>query len=118
MPDENDNNEGGEGEARKGLLPVAVYVHGGAFNRGTASMHDTASMVSWSAAPFVAVSFNYRLGALGFLPCAAAAADGALNLGLRDQILLLAWVRDNIARFGGDPGCVTLFGLSAGAHSV
>ncbi|KAI9901277.1 hypothetical protein N3K66_003094 [Trichothecium roseum] len=126
VPDENNNNnnnsgsnsEGGGGGARKGLLPVAVYVHGGAFNRGTASMHDTASMVSWSAEPFVAVSFNYRLGALGFLPCSAAARAGALNLGLRDQVLLLEWVRDNIARFGGDPGCVTLFGLSAGAHSI
>lgn len=48
-------------------LPVAVYVHGGAFNRGTASMHNTASMVAWSEAPIIAVSFNYRLGALGFL---------------------------------------------------
>lgn len=48
-------------------LPVAVYVHGGAFNRGTASMHNTASMVAWSDAPIIAVSFNYRLGALGFL---------------------------------------------------
>lgn len=48
-------------------LPVAVYVHGGAYNRGTASMHNTASMVAWSEASIIAVSFNYRLGALGFL---------------------------------------------------
>lgn len=48
-------------------LPVAIYIHGGAYNRGTASMHNTASMVAWSEAPIIAVSFNYRIGALGFL---------------------------------------------------
>jgi carboxylesterase type B len=48
-------------------LPVAIYVHGGAYNRGTASMHNTASMVAWTEAPIIAVSFNYRIGALGFL---------------------------------------------------
>lgn len=100
------------------LLPVAVYIHGGAFNRGTASMHNTASMVAWSAAPLVAVSFNYRIGALGFLPSALSAQEGVLNLGLKDQIVLMEWVRDNIAAFGGDPAQVTLVGLSAGAHSV
>ncbi|KAH7305424.1 Alpha/Beta hydrolase protein [Stachybotrys elegans] len=100
------------------LLPVAVYIHGGAFNRGTASMHNTASMVSWSEANFIAVSFNYRLGALGFLPSSITAKEGILNLGLRDQILLLEWVRDNIVHFGGDPQQVTLIGLSAGAHSI
>lgn len=99
-------------------LPVAVYIHGGAFNRGTASMHNTASMVAWSPAPFIAVSFNYRIGSLGFLPSSASAKEGVLNLGLKDQILLFEWVRDNIREFGGDPNNVTLFGLSAGAHSV
>lgn len=102
------------------LLPVAVYIHGGAFNRGTASMHNTASMVGAAARrrPFVAVSFNYRIGALGFLPSGLSAREGVLNLGLRDQIVLFEWVRDNIRAFGGDPGQVTLVGLSAGAHSV
>lgn len=100
------------------LLPVAVYIHGGAFNRGTASMHNTASMVGAARRPFVAVSFNYRIGALGFLPSGLSAREGVLNLGLRDQIVLFEWVRDNIRAFGGDPGQVTLIGLSAGAHSV
>lgn len=99
-------------------LPVAIYIHGGAFNRGSASMHETASMVSWSEAPFVAVSFGYRLGALGFLPSTVTKKEGLLNLGLRDQILLFEWVQENIEQFGGDPNNVTLFGLSAGAHSV
>lgn len=99
-------------------LPVAIYIHGGAFNRGTSSMHNTASMVAWSEAPFVAVSFNYRIGALGFLPSALTAKEGSLNLGMRDQIVLFEWVKDNIGAFGGDPDNVTLVGLSAGAHSV
>lgn len=99
-------------------LPVAIYVHGGAFNRGSASMHDTASMLAWSEEPFIAVSFGYRLGALGFLPSTLSKKEGLLNLGLHDQICLFQWVQDNIEAFGGDPGNITLFGLSAGAHSV
>ncbi|KAH8429039.1 putative extracellular lipase [Aspergillus melleus] len=81
-------------------------------------MHNTASMVGWSAQPFVGVSFNYRIGALGFLPSSTTAKEGVLNLGLHDQLLLLQWVQDNIASFGGDPSQVTLFGVSAGAHSI
>ncbi|KAI1848519.1 hypothetical protein JX265_013802 [Neoarthrinium moseri] len=100
------------------LLPVAIYVHGGAFNRGSASMHNTTSMVGWSSEPFIAVSFNYRIGALGFLPSRLSAKEGVLNLGLKDQILLLEWVQENIEYFGGDPDNVTLVGLSAGAHSI
>lgn len=74
-------------------------------------------MVSW-AEPLLVVSFNYRIGALGFLNSAMTAKEGLLNLGLRDQVQLLDWVRDNIAHFGGDPSRITLIGLSAGAHSV
>jgi carboxylesterase type B len=99
-------------------LPVAIYVHGGAYNRGSAAMHKTASMVAWSEEPFIAVTFGYRLGALGFLPSSVSKKEGLLNLGLRDQSFLFQWVQENIALFGGDPGTVTLFGLSAGAHSV
>ncbi|EPS25512.1 hypothetical protein PDE_00445 [Penicillium oxalicum 114-2] len=99
-------------------LPVAVYFHGGAFNHGSATMHDTAAMVAWSESPFIGVSFGYRLGALGFLPSSLTKKEGILNLGLRDQIHLLEWVQENISEFGGDPGNVTLFGLSAGAHSI
>ncbi|CAG7983433.1 unnamed protein product [Penicillium salamii] len=106
---------GTDGEKK---LPVAVYIHGGAFNRGSAAMHSTASMVAWSEKPFVAVSFGYRIGALGFLPSSLSQKEGLLNLGLRDQVHLLQWVQDNITNFGGDPNNVTLFGLSAGAHSI
>ncbi|OLN85436.1 Acetylcholinesterase 2 [Colletotrichum chlorophyti] len=99
-------------------LPVAVYIHGGAFNRGTAMTHNTASFLANSGQQFIAVSFNYRIGALGFLPSTMSHEQGALNLGLKDQIILLEWVRDNIAAFGGDPNDVTLFGISAGGHSI
>lgn len=99
-------------------LPVALYIHGGAFNRGAAAMHNTGSMVAWSESPFIGVSFGYRVGALGFLPSSLSKKEGVLNLGLRDQIHLFEWVQENIGKFGGDPGNVTLFGLSAGAHSV
>jgi carboxylesterase type B len=99
-------------------LPVALYIHGGAFNRGSAHMHKTASMVANAPEAFVAVTFQYRIGALGFLPSSLSAKEGVLNLGLKDQILMMEWVQENIAAFGGDPSNVTLFGLSAGAHSV
>jgi carboxylesterase type B len=62
----------------------------------------------------VCVTINYRVGAEGFLYL----GDGIANLGLLDQIAALEWVRNNIGRFGGDPGKVTVFGESAGAMSV
>lgn len=81
-------------------------------------MHDTASMLAWSEEPFIALSFNYRIGALGFLNSELTAKEGLLNLGLHDQKLLLEWVQQNIEAFGGDPSDVTIAGLSAGAHSI
>lgn len=99
-------------------LPVVVYVHGGGFNGGVGTERNMASFVSWAKEPIIAVNFNYRVGALGFLPSAVTAREGLLNLGLKDQQLLFAWVRDNVAAFGGDADNITLMGLSAGAHSV
>ncbi|CAK1358116.1 unnamed protein product [Cercospora beticola] len=99
-------------------LPVLVYIHGGAFNRGFAAMHDTASMLANSEEPFIALSFNYRIGALGFLNSKVTENLDLLNLGLHDQKLVLEWVQNNIEHFGGDPNKVTIAGLSAGAHSI
>jgi triacylglycerol lipase len=75
-------------------------------------------MLAHSASPFLAISFNYRLGALGFLNCAFTSKQGLLNLGLHDQVMLLEWVQANAAAFGGNPKSVTVIGLSAGAHSI
>jgi len=90
-------------------LPVLVWIHGGAFTNGTAhaSWYDGSNL---AARGCVVVTINYRLGAFGFA--------GRADVGLRDQIAALGWVRDNISRFGGDPKNVTVFGESAGGCSV
>ncbi|KAK4042313.1 Alpha/Beta hydrolase protein [Parachaetomium inaequale] len=112
-----EKTEGGP-EKKRPRLPVVVYVHGGGFNTGHGTERNMASFVAWADAPMVAVNFNYRVGALGFLPSDVTAREGLLNLGLRDQQMLLGWVQDNIEAFGGDPSRVTIMGLSAGAHSI
>jgi carboxylesterase type B len=99
-------------------LPVLVYIHGGSFNYGYAKAAGMFSLVAWSPVPLIGVSFNYRLGALGFLSSKVMAKEGLLNLGLKDQSLLLEWVQENISAFGGNPNDVTVMGSSAGAHSV
>ena len=99
-------------------LPVLVHIYGGAFNFGAGHSRQVSNMVGWSTEPFIGVSFNYRVGAFGFLPSSLTAKEGLLNAGLKDQALLLEWVQENIAEFGGDPENVTLMGNSAGAHSV
>ncbi len=103
------------------LLPVLVFFHGGAYVLGDDSeggLYDGTRLAA--AARVLVVSFNYRLGVLGFLHHAAL-LDGnetTSNYGLLDQRFFLQWVRDNAASFGGDPARVTLFGQSAGAMSV
>ena len=99
-------------------LPVLVHFYGGSFNFGAGNSRQINNLVGYSAEPFIGVSFNYRIGALGFLSSGLGEKEGLLNAGLKDQVLLLEWVRDNIAEFGGDPNDVTLMGNSAGAHGV
>jgi acetylcholinesterase len=99
-------------------LPVLVYIHGGSFNFGFAKASAIPSLVAWSPEPIIGISFNYRVGALGFLPSKIMAKEGCLNLGLKDQSLLLEWVQENVGAFGGDAENVTVMGSSAGAHSV
>ncbi|MEU6564337.1 carboxylesterase/lipase family protein [Nocardia nova] len=94
-------------------LPVLVWIHGGAFTRGSnaRTMYDGSTFARDGV---VVVAINYRLGISGF----AAVPGAPLNRGLHDQVFALRWVRDNIAAFGGDPDNVTIFGESAGGMSV
>jgi para-nitrobenzyl esterase len=102
-------------------LPVMVWIYGGAFVRGSSAnpLFDGTDLAKHGV---VVVSFNYRLGWLGFFdhPALAAEAPGEPhgNYGLMDQIAALEWVKRNIASFGGDPANVTIFGESAGGMSV
>ena len=101
--------------------PVMVWIHGGAYIFGSASQRIYDGVRFAAGGEVVLVSLNYRLGAFGFLELGAFATpdcpfDG--NLGLRDIIQALEWVRDNIAAFGGDPAQVTIFGQSAGGGLV
>jgi para-nitrobenzyl esterase len=107
-------------EPHDGPLPVMFFIHGGGYMFGSSatSVYDGAAIARRGA---VYVSANYRLGALGCLDLSAlSTATHPLedNLFLRDLVLALRWVRDNIAEFGGDPDNVTIFGESAGAHAV
>lgn len=100
--------------------PVVVWIYGGGFNIGSASM------ANYSGEPMaregvVRVNIAYRVGALGFLAHPALSAEsghGSGNYGLMDQIAALQWIKRNIVRFGGDPDNVTIVGQSAGAMSV
>lgn len=106
-------------EARRDL-PVVVYVHGGAFNFGFPAERDLASFVAWGRNQVLVVSISYRLGALGFLSGSPETPPKGLNLnlGLKDQRVAVEWVRQWIGEFGGDVDDITLWGSSAGAHSV
>ncbi|KAJ5278962.1 hypothetical protein N7478_004334 [Penicillium angulare] len=101
---------------KKGLKPVMLWVHGGAFTSGTGSdpTFDGGNLAS--RGDVVVVTTNYRLGNLGFLALDDGTTNG--NYGMADQITALEWVRRNIEDFGGDPDRVTIFGQSAGAGSV
>ena len=106
------DTEAGDGK------PVMVWLHGGAYLLGASAQalyHGGALAGSGDA---VIVTVNYRLGALGFLDLSSYGDGFDTNLGLRDVLFALQWVRDNIAGFGGDPARVTLFGESAGAGIV
>ena len=101
--------------------PVLVWIHGGGFwaGFGGEERHNGARLAKKGA---VVVTLNYRLGPFGFLAHPAFLAESpyhaAGNYGLLDQIAALRWVQRNIARFGGDPSRVTIFGESAGGMSV
>lgn len=104
--------------AGRDKLPVLVWVHGGGMVNGASHDHDGSLLAEKGG--LVVVTINYRLNLMGFLAHPALDAEGHPfgNYGLLDQQAALRWVRNNIARFGGDPGNVTLAGQSAGATSL
>src|SRR5580704_10574895 len=93
--------------------PVMVWIHGGALVTGESDDYLPTKLVQDGV---TVVTINYRLGALGFLahPALADAKGQSGDYGLEDQQAALPWVQRNIARFGGDPRDVTIFGESAG----
>ena len=105
-----------DGEA----LPVMVFVHGGGYILGSSAtpIYDGVGLARRGC---IYVSMNYRLGALGCLDLSSLSTDDITidsNLFLRDVVLALRWVKENVAAFGGNPDNVTIFGESAGAHIV
>jgi para-nitrobenzyl esterase len=102
-------------------LPVFVWIYGGGFTSGSAAcaVYDGEELANKGV---IFVSFNYRVGVLGFLAHPELSMESANkvsgNYGLLDQIAALQWIRENIAAFGGDPGKVTIAGQSAGSMSV
>ena len=107
--------------APRARLPVMVWIHGGAFVFGSGSQPDF-SGVQFARQGVILVTFNYRLGRLGFFAFPALSREHPEEFkgsyAYMDQIAALKWVRQNIAEFGGDPQNVTIFGESAGGVSV
>lgn len=99
-------------------LPVIFQIHGGGYTLGNAQTMPGDAMVHLSNGKVIYVSIQYRLGIFGFLAGTQVAADGVLNAGILDQRAALDWVQRNIAKFGGDPKRVTIWGGSAGGASV
>ncbi|WWD21657.1 hypothetical protein CI109_106143 [Kwoniella shandongensis] len=107
--------------ASTAYLPVMVWVYGGSFTSGSASLYNATFLEAYAAQtgkPFIFVAVNYRLGAFGWGYGSGFAENGAANLGLRDIRKGLEWVQENIWAFGGNPDQVTVFGESAGAIAI
>ncbi|QCQ93122.1 carboxylesterase/lipase family protein [Rhodococcus sp. SGAir0479] len=101
--------------------PVMVWIHGGSYFRGASSqpVYDGRGLAE--SGDVVVVTVNYRLGVFGFVDFSSLSTDRHrfdTNVGLQDMIAALRWVQANIAAFGGDPDCVTVFGESAGGSAV
>lgn len=102
-------------------LPVMVFVHGGGYSVGSSRDFSGQGRNFVRTGKVVYVSFNYRLGVLGYLDFSRYSTRRRpieSNLGLRDQVAALRWIKRNIRSFGGDPDRVTVFGESAGGNAV
>lgn len=102
-------------------LPVMVWIHGGGLNMGTGFKKNSDGS-EFARNGVILVSFNYRLGQLGFLahPALSKESERSVsgNYSFLDQIRALKWIKQNISAFGGDPNNVTIFGESAGGTSI
>jgi para-nitrobenzyl esterase len=105
-----------------GSRPVMVYLHGGGFDSGSGNELLAYEGTNLAARhDVVVITANHRLNALGFLDLASLELPGYerhVNVGMQDLVLLLEWVRENVAAFGGDPDNVTLFGQSGGGMKI
>ena len=104
-----------------GSAPVLVWLHGGGMMSGSGSWSLTEGGPLARRENVVVVTLNHRLGLLGYLHLGAVLGEDYAtsgNAGMLDIVAALAWVRDNVAAFGGDPGRVTIFGQSGGAAKV
>jgi para-nitrobenzyl esterase len=104
-----------------GQRPVMVWLHGGAFAYGSGNRAVTEGANLARRGDVVVVSVNHRLNICGYLhleDIGGARFAGSGNAGSLDMIAALEWVRNNIAAFGGDPGCITIFGESGGGGKV
>jgi len=106
---------------RSDKLPVMVWIHGGGFTTGSGGQ-SYYSGENLAREGVVLVTINYRLGPFGFLAHPALSKESEKgvsgNYGMLDQVAALQWVQKNIAAFGGNPECVTIFGESAGSAGV
>ncbi|XP_034952492.1 venom carboxylesterase-6-like [Chelonus insularis] len=99
------------------LLPVIMWIHGGGFQWNMDFKNGKYAGPDFLMdRDVIFVTFNYRLGPLGFMSTGDDLISG--NMGLKDQSMAISWVKENIKDFGGNPDLITLFGLSAGGVSV
>ena len=99
----------------EGKHPVLVWIHGGAYLTGSGMYQRYDASEISKQGDIVVVNISYRMGVFGFY---YDEEKDIVNLGLQDQVCALQWIQRNIRLFGGDPEQVTVFGQSAGAHSV
>nr|AJP62547.1 carboxylesterase [Oxya chinensis] len=101
-------------ESEGGVKPVMVWIHGGGYTvgSGNSDMYGPDYLLNHDV---VVVTLNYRLGVLGFMSTGDSVVTG--NMGLKDQVMALRWVKENISAFGGDADNITIFGESAGSRA-
>lgn len=90
-----------------------VFIHGGSYSSGSSNSFGPDFLINHNV---IVITFNYRLGPFGFLSLGTGKYSG--NMGLKDQLLVLQWVNENIGYFGGNIDEITVFGYGAGAASL